>query len=641
MIVGTAGHIDHGKTTLVRALTGIQTDRLKEEKLRGISIELGYAYTLLDNGDVLGFIDVPGHERLVHTMAAGASGIDFGLLVIAADDGVMPQTNEHLAILNLLGLQQGAIAITKIDRVDDIRLAQVQHDIAQLVEGTFLQEAAVFPLSSTDTDLAGVKALRHHLHDTAQRVLARSAQGLFRLAIDRVFTLSGHGTVVTGTAHAGSINLHDKNNLRLMPANLPVRVRSIHAQNQSSDTGWAGQRCALNLAGIDKSQVKRGDWIADARCFLPSQNVDVELSLLSWADAPVRAWSPLHIHIGAAHYLAHVVPLSSDSLGPGQSGQAQLVFDQPVCVMPGDRYIARNAQAKMTVGGGVVLDPNAPSRKRRSVQRLAWLDAVANWLMGSGASALLAQLPQGLAEDALIRLTGTSTASLRVPDDAIWVQPASNKGQPVLILRRHWSALQTKVLKTLTGFHEAAPDEPGLDGARWRRMAAPTLTDSLWLTLVEHVLQHGLVVRNGPWWSVPGHDIPQSPEDTELIAQLMRLLHAGGFDPPWPRDLAGRLKLPEDRVRQLLRNQLRNGQLFQVVRDLFYHAEQVNRLADLLRQLSLNGGVSAAQFRDATGIGRKRAIQLLEFFGRIGYVRRLGDKHVLRDNCTLFTQDLT
>lgn len=640
MIVGTAGHIDHGKTTLVHALTGTQTDRLKEEKLRGISIELGYAYASLDNGDVLGFIDVPGHERLVHTMAAGASGIDFGLLVIAADDGLMPQTHEHLAILTLLGLQQGAVAITKIDRVDEIRLAQVQHDIAQLVEGTFLQDAAVFPLSATDADLTGVDALRQHLHETAQLVLARPTKGLFRLAIDRVFTLPGHGTVVTGTAHAGAINLHDKNNLRLMPADLPVRIRSIHAQNQSSDTGWAGQRCALNLAGIDKNQVNRGDWIADARCFLPSHNVDVELSLLTWADASVRAWSPLHIHIGAAHYLAHVVPLTSDSLAAGQSGLAQLVFDQPVCVMPGDRYIARNAQARLTVGGGVVLDPNAPARKRRSVQRLAWLDAVANWLMGSGASALLAQVPHGLEEDALVRLTGTPAASVMVPDDALWIPSTSTKTQPVLILRRYWSALQDKAVNTLSGFHAAAPDEPGLDSARWRRMAIPTLTTSLWLTLIDCLTQQKRVVCNGPWWSLPGHVIPQSPEDLDVIKQVMILLHAGEFDPPWPRDLAIMVKQPEERVRHLLRKQLRCGQVFQVVRDLFYHTDQVQRLAALLQQLSLTDGVSAAQFRDATGLGRKRAIQLLEFFGRIGYTRRLGDKHILRDNNALFTKDV-
>ncbi|MGE8639552.1 MAG: selenocysteine-specific translation elongation factor, partial [Achromobacter sp.] len=294
MIIGTAGHIDHGKTTLVRALTGVDTDRLKEEKARGISIELGYAYTPLANGDVLGFIDVPGHEKLVHTMAAGASGIDFGLLVVAADDGVMPQTREHLAILSLLGVAQGAVALTKTDRADAAQQAAVRAEIAELAAGTFLAGAPVFAVQASQAGDAATAELKSYLHAQAEGLRQRDAAGLFRLAVDRVFTLAGHGTVVTGTAHAGQARAGDDTaDLRLMPAGTRVRVRSIHAQNQPSETGVAGQRCALNLAGIDKNAIARGDWIADARCFLPSRHIDVALTLLASADAPVRAWAPL------------------------------------------------------------------------------------------------------------------------------------------------------------------------------------------------------------------------------------------------------------------------------------------------------------------------------------------------------------
>ena len=377
MIIGTAGHIDHGKTTLVRALTGVDTDRLKEEKARGISIELGYAYTPLANGDVLGFIDVPGHEKLVHTMAAGASGIDFGLLVVAADDGVMPQTREHLAILSLLGVAQGAVALTKTDRADAAQQMAVRAEIAELAAGTFLAGAPVFAVQASQAGDPGAAELKSYLHAQAEGVRQRDAAGLFRLAVDRVFTLAGHGTVVTGTAHAGQTRAGDDTaDLRLMPAGTRVRVRSIHAQNQPSATGVAGQRCALNLAGIDKSAISRGDWIADARCFLPSRHIDVALTLLPSADAPVRAWAPLHVHIGAARHVAHAVPLSAETLAPGQSGWVQLVFDEPVCAMPGDRYIVRNAQATRTVGGGRVLDPNAPDRKRRAASRLQGLQAI-------------------------------------------------------------------------------------------------------------------------------------------------------------------------------------------------------------------------------------------------------------------------
>jgi len=632
MIVGTAGHIDHGKTTLVRALTGVDTDRLKEEKARGISIELGYAYTPLANGDVLGFIDVPGHEKLVHTMAAGASGIDFGLLVVAADDGVMPQTREHLSILSMLGVARGAVALTKTDRADAAQLETVRAEIAALAEGTFLQGAPVFGTSAAQAGDSGVAALKEYLHAQAQAVARREATGLFRLAVDRVFTLSGHGTVVTGTAHAGQVRADDDaTDLRLMPAGTRVRVRGIHAQNQPSETGSAGQRCALNLAGIDKSAISRGDWIADARCFLPSKHVDVALTLLPSADAPVRAWAPLHVHIGAARHVAHVVPISAESLAPGQSGWVQLVFDEPVCAMPGDRYIVRNAQATRTVGGGRVLDPNAPDRKRRSASRLAGLQALTDMLDGGGLAPVLAHAPQGLDESALQRLTGLPVSEITAPDGAVWIEPRNAQGARTLILAAHWKALRDRTEQALASFHQSAPDEPGPDGARLRRMAIPAMPDTLWTSLLDELQRDGRIARNGPWLHLPTHTATLGQAESALAARLLPLLDAGAFDPPWVRDLAKMQAQPEDTVRQLLRKLLRRGEVAQVVKDLFYHRDQVRRLAALAADLAAQPqGLNAAVFRDVTGLGRKRAIQILEFFDRVGYTRRVRDTHVLR-----------
>ncbi|WP_054506441.1 selenocysteine-specific translation elongation factor, partial [Achromobacter xylosoxidans] len=530
MIVGTAGHIDHGKTTLVRALTGVDTDRLKEEKARGISIELGYAYTPLPNGDVLGFIDVPGHEKLVHTMAAGASGIDFGLLVVAADDGVMPQTREHLAILALLGVARGAVALTKADRADAARLAAVRGEIAALAADTFLQDAPLFEVCAARAGDAGVARLKQHLDGVAQALGARDGAGLFRLAVDRVFTLAGHGTVVTGTAHGGRARAGDDDaDLRLMPAGTRVRVRGIHAQNQPSETGAAGQRCALNLAGIDKSAITRGDWIADARCFLPSRHVDVALTLLPSADAPLRAWTPLHVHIGAARQVAHVVPLSADALAPGQSGWVQLVFDEPVCAMPGDRYIVRNAQATRTVGGGRVLDPNAPDRKRRAPARMQWLQGVADMLDGGGLQPLLAQAALGLDETALQRLAGRPVRDLTAPEGAIWIEPRTPQGARTLILATHWEALRTRVEQALATFHQGAPDEPGPDGSRLRRMALPAASEALWQGLLEDLRQQGRVLRNGPWLHLPGHTAALAEAEAQLALRLLPLLAAGAY----------------------------------------------------------------------------------------------------------------
>src|SRR5579862_5193778 len=367
MIVGTAGHIDHGKTSLVRALTGVDTDRLKEEKARGISIELGFAYTPLSNGDVLGFVDVPGHERLVHTMAAGACGIDFALLVVAADDGVMPQTREHLAILGLLGVTRGAVALTKIDRVDARRRSDAEREAQAALGTTALSKAPLFAIDATATADPGLAALRQHLAQAATATAERADDRLFRLAIDRVFTLAGHGTVVTGTVFSGSVRSGDT--LALMPARLPVRVRSIHAQNQPAELGRAGQRCALNLAGIEKSAIARGDWLAEPRLLAPSIRLDVRLTLLAESAARLEAWTPVHVHLGTEHRLAHAVPLEQAQLCAGDSGRVQLVFEAPLCALPGDRLIVRDARARHTIGGGLVLDPAAPARRRRSPER--------------------------------------------------------------------------------------------------------------------------------------------------------------------------------------------------------------------------------------------------------------------------------
>ena len=632
MIIGTAGHIDHGKTTLVRALTGVDTDRLKEEKARGISIELGYAYTPLANGDVLGFIDVPGHEKLVHTMAAGASGIDFGLLVVAADDGVMPQTREHLAILSMLGVSRGAVALTKADRADAAQQAAVRGEIAALTAGTFLQGAPVFGTSASQADDAGVAQLKAYLHDEAQALARRDATGLFRLAVDRVFTLTGHGTVVTGTAHAGQVRAADDTaDLRLMPAGTRVRVRGIHAQNRQSETGAAGQRCALNLAGIDKDAIARGDWIADARCFLPSRHVDVALTLLPSADAPVRAWAPLHVHIGAARHVAHVVPISAESLAPGQSGWAQLVFDEPVCAMPGDRYIVRNAQATRTVGGGRVLDPNAPDRKRRAAARLQGLQALTDMLDGGGLYPVLEHAPLGLDEAALQRLTGRPVSEIAAPHGALWIEPRNAQAPRTLMLGAQWDALRARVEQALAVFHQGAPDEPGPDSARLRRMAMPAGPDALWTSVLDQLQRDGRIVRNGPWLHLPSHTSTLADAESALAARLLPLLEQGAFDPPWVRDLARAQGEPEDSVRQLLRKLLRRGEVAQVVKDLFYHRDQVRTLAALAADLAGRpAGLNAAVFRDATGLGRKRAIQILEFFDRVGYTRRVRDTHVLR-----------
>ena len=639
MIIGTAGHIDHGKTTLVRALTGVETDRLKEEKERGISIELGYAYTPLPNGEVLGIIDVPGHEKFVHTMAAGAVGIDHALLVVAADDGVMPQTREHLDIVLLLGVRRASVALTKSDRVSPERLAQVQADIAALLAPTVLAGAPVFATAATQPDDTGVAALRAHLHNVAQSQPARAHSGLFRLAVDRVFTLPGQGTVVTGTVFGGQVQVGDS--LLHSASGQAVRVRSIHAQNQSSAQGLAGQRCALNLAGIAKESIHRGDWIADARLLQASERIDVRLRLLP--DAPrVAQWTPVHVHLGTGHHTAHIALLEGEHIEPGSEVRAQLVLSHPVYTVPGDRLIVRNAQASRTIAGGSVIDPFAPARKRRSAERVLALNALEELAQRGNASAVVAQAPHGIALSQLVRLSGRLLPAHDLPQV---LQLPLPQGDVLLLDATRWQLLRAQVLAALESFHAKSADEPGVNAARLRRMALPGLpqsahgihgtNDALWRGLLDALLQDGSLAQSGAWLHLPGHRVQLTGAEEALAQKLLLALQAGHFDPPWVRDVARDTQAGEEPVRQLLKKLARQGLVFQVVKDLFYAAPAMDALAALLRTLAeaaaQNGGaVEAHIFRDATGLGRKRAIQILEFFNRIGYTRRVRDAHLLR-----------
>lgn len=635
MIIGTAGHIDHGKTTLVGALTGVETDRLKEEKARGISIELGYAYAPLPNGDVLGIIDVPGHEKFVHTMAAGAVGIDHALLVIAADDGIMPQTLEHLEILQLLGVKQGTVALTKVDRVPRERIDEVREEIAAILSVTALADSPIFETAATQPNDPGVWALRQHLDLQAQQMPARARDGLFRLAVDRVFTLPGQGTVVTGTVFGGQVKVGDT--LIHSASGQNVRVRSIHAQNQASESGVAGQRCALNLAGIAKDEIERGDWMADARVLQATQRIDLHLHLLTEAP-PMQQWTPVHVHLGTRRTTGHIALLQDSAIDPGTEARVQLVLDTPVFTVPGDRLILRNAQASRTIAGGMVLDPYAPARKRRSAERMAYLDAMEQLATHGDFAALIVQAPHGVALSQLMRLSGHALdAAASLPGTVALPIGSGVAGDALVLDEQRWLALQQQMLQTLSRFHEKSPDEPGVNAARLRRMALPGLQqaahDALYQALIDTLLAQKRLASSGAWLHLPEHRVQLSEAEQALAQKLLPAIDAGRFDPPWVRDLARDHGAGEEVVRQLLKKLSRQGLLFQVVKDLFYAPERMDELAALiagLAQASNNGEVEARAFRDATDLGRKRAIQILEFFDRIGYTRRVRDAHMLR-----------
>ena len=633
MIIGTAGHIDHGKTALVHAITGVDTDRLKEEKARGISIELGYAYQPLEDGQVLAFIDVPGHERFIHTMLAGAAGIDFALLVVAADDGIMPQTREHLDILNQLGVDHGAVALTKIDRVEPARVAEVDEQIHGLLSASpSLAAVPCFQVSAITGD--GMEALRAYLRKEARASSRHNDEGGFRLAVDRSFVLKGIGTVVTGTVFSGSTQVGDE--LTLSPLGKAVRLRNLHVMNQAANEGHAGQRCALNLAGADKADIQRGDWVTAPRLHAPTDRFDALLTLSQNALQPLRHWTPVHLHLGAAHVMARVALLERETLAQGESALVQLVLDRPIGALRGDAFIVRDADARHTLGGGKVLDPWAPHRKRRTPERLEELAALQIPEVQPRLKRLLDCAEWGLDLDRL-------AIAWNIPDleDLVMegTRLTTTADQQLAFSPSRWQTLEHDLEAGLGDFHARFPDEMGPEANRTRRMYLPRLPAQAFSALAGGLLAAGRIRRSGPWLHLPDHHISLSSQEEALYERIRPRLLESPFDPPWVRDLAKAFSVDESRVRLLMQKLAGQGKAYQVVRDLFYAPEAVGRLAAVAREMDqLEEGANAAAFRDRTGIGRKRCIQILEFFDRVGYTRRTRDTHHLR-NPDMFFED--
>jgi selenocysteine-specific elongation factor len=632
MIIGTAGHIDHGKTTLVRALTGVDTDRLPEEKQRGVSIELGYAFLDAPQGHRIGFIDVPGHERLVHTMLAGATGIDFALLLVAADDGVMPQTREHLAVLSLLGIDRGLVAITKCDRADAARVQAVASEVRALLAPSSLAGALVLPVSAQSGE--GMAALKEALFAAAldHRTHARDGDA-FRLAVDRAFTLDGVGTVVTGTVHAGQVSVGGE--LQLVPGTRRARVRSLHAQNRAVTTAHAGQRCAVALAGVDKHEIERGQWLTEPAMAMATDRVDVQLTLWHGESRALRSGATVHVHLGSATVLAAVAVLEPPLLEPGQSGLVQLVLRKPLGVWHGDRVVLRDASASRTLAGGRVLDPCAPVRYRRTPQRLAELDALSLPTAAQRLHAWLAVAPQGID---LRRFAASQGAPLgELPAHALHHSDAHTD---MALGEAQTTQACERVVQVLAAYHASHTEELGPDSARLRRLSLPRLPEPLWRALLARLQARAQVQVRGAFVHLPEHGVRLSATEERLAQKVASPLTKAGFEGAWVRDLARDIAEPEALVRVTLVRLSQRGELYQVVKDLYYPPATMAQLAALARGVAAQneGTVLAARFRDATGLGRKRAIQILEHFDRIGLLRRVGDVHWLRADSQLFLQ---
>ena len=630
MIVATAGHIDHGKTLLVKALTGVDADRLPEERRRGLTIDLGFAYLPLDDGPTIGFVDVPGHERFIRNMLAGVSGIDLALLIVAADDGPMPQTEEHLAILDLLDVRRGAVAITKIDRVDRRRVAEVAEDVRILLAGASLEDAPAFPLSALTG--AGVAGLRAFLESAARAVPPRAGGGGFRMAVDRAFHLKGAGLVATGAVFAGEARPGDR--LTVTPGGLEVRVRGIHAQNRESGVGAAGQRCALNLTGrgVGRDSVARGDWLAAAALHRPTRRFDARLKVLSSETRPLRHWTPAHVHVGAAALTGRVAVLEGRAIRPGEAGLAQIVLDSPTGIVFGDRFVVRDQSARRTVGGGRVIDPFARGRGRRTPGRLALLGASDEEDPAKALRDMCAASPGGVDLDRFAAARNLSGADAAAAADAADVVITETRGARVAIARRNWERARTAVANAVAGHHADAADGRGLSLGRLRAAAGPELGGAPLDAAIDDLVASGAIVREGGRLRRADHRPALPPEDAALWDRIAPLLEADEGRPPSVPDLAAGLGIPARTLERVLVRAGRHGLAVQVSRNRFMTPATARRLAETAERVaagSPDGRFTARAFRDATELGRNLTIEVLEFFDRFGFTRRVGDERTV------------
>jgi len=618
VIIGTAGHIDHGKSSLVKALTGQETDRLKEEKERGISIDLGFAYLDLPDGSRAGIVDVPGHERFIRNMLAGAHGIDMALFTVAADDGVMPQTEEHFDIVHLLRVPRLLFVLTKVDLVGPERRREVGAQIAALVAGTSFEGSPVLPCSSVTGE--GLAELSAQIAAIALEVRQRAAIGWFRLPVDRVFVLQGHGVVVTGTAIGGEVSVGDR--VRCLPGGEQFRVRSLHVHNAAVPAASAGQRVALNLSGAERPELTRGDVIADEALTRISERFDASIEVRPAAGAGLKDHQRVRVHVGTAERLATVRLLGArDKLKPRENGYCQIVLVHPVHLLRGDRFILRDETASRTIGGGVVVSPWARQHKRSDPGVLPALDALSSSNPATAAGAYLEtaeELAVPLAELAqFMNMQNAETAALADRIDGVRVFDVD--GARVYMTAAKFEHACRDLVETIRQFHTAHPLSPGMEA----ETARPGISVRLFRTIVDRAAAEGIVVREGSLIRLPEHAVRLNADQQALAARIQTLMARDPAAPPAATEMESALGAPRGRVVDLLRVMERQRMLVRVSVDLYFLPEYVARAETLLRQRWRPGeDITPAAFRDAIGTSRKYAIPLLEYFDRMGVTDR-------------------
>jgi len=631
IILGTAGHIDHGKTTLIKAITGIDTDRLKEEKLRGITIELGFAFLDLPSGQHLGIVDVPGHEKFVKNMVAGVTGIDIVTMVIAADEGVMPQTREHMEICTLLGVKHGFVVLTKVDLVDEEWLELVMDDIRGFTRGTFLEDRPIIPVSSTTGQ--GMPEFIKALDEASTEISPRSSAGLFRLPVDRVFTMKGFGTVITGTLISGRVRVGDT--IMVYPLNITSKVRGIQVHNQSENIAEAGMRTAINFQGLEKTAVSRGDVLAIPGDLKPSYMIDVSIHFLHSNKKPIKNRTRVRFHSGTSEVLGKLILLDSEELLPGAKTAAQLRLDSPVAVVKDDRFVIRSYSPIRTIAGGRVLNPIPRKHKRFRPEVIEGLKGLADstpeeiidyhvkapLYQGVSYSDLkvMTNMPDKPLDQILQNLLSKKTVVLADREKRIYVHQSS------------FDKLKQEAFRHLDSYHKTNPLKAGMPKEELKSKYPPLASTKIFnLTLSQMVKEKKIAVEENTV-RLTSHTVSLAVDQSAVRNKILKAYQESELTPPYFKELNKTLGIDPARAKDVLMLLIDEGLIIKAKEDLYFHTGAVENLKKrLVDFLMTHGEITTPQFKDMTGASRKFVIPLIEYFDAKNVTLRVGDIRKLR-----------
>jgi selenocysteine-specific elongation factor len=632
IILGTAGHIDHGKTSLVRAVTGIDTDRLKEEKERGITIELGFAHLDLPSGLHLGVVDVPGHEKFVKNMVAGATGIDIVAMVIAADEGVMPQTREHMEICTLLGVSHGLVVLTKIDLVDEEMLELAREDVVSFTRGTFLENAPVIPVSAVTG--AGLEDFVKALDALSAQVPLRPPSTLFRLPVDRVFTMKGFGTVITGTLVSGRVQVGDP--VMVYPSGVTSKVRGIQVHNRSVEAAGPGMRTAVNFQGLDKEAVQRGEVLSSPNALKPSYMVDVHLRFLASNGKPAKNRTRVRFHTGTSEILGNLILLEGDEIKPGEDTVAQLRLDTPVALVKGDHYVLRSYSPIRTIGGGQVLNPIPPKHKRLRPEVVQGLKGI----LTVGPEALIdfhiaACGPAGVSFAELRLMTSLTDKQLESALQAMMSGRRAvqvDKEARTYVHKKSLDALVAETGAGLKAYHKAFPLKSGMLKEELKSKFPSNADPKLFNLLLNQMVRDNLIVQEDKTVRLASHKVSLAGDEATLRRKIAEAYRQSGLQPPFFRDLAAALKADPAQAKDVLNLLIEEGVIVRTKEDLYFHAEAIEGLKQrMVKFFEQNPEMNPAHFKEMTGgASRKFLIPLLEYFDSKNVTLRVGDIRKLR-----------